>query len=307
MKDNIESNKIEDIIEASNIESKWTNIQMDSQILSTFMSCPRKMDYVFNRHLVSISGTSKAIQKGQLSHIGLHAYWKSRIEGADYQIASEVGVKKAREEAPKFNNLDAEGALEVYKNLIEYFKYITSLTWIPLATEHHFKFIAYEDPVIRLRIILTGRIDLILRSPSIQLLPVDNKSEAERWFYSGLSNQFKIYALACKSNLLGVQRFGFQKTLEPKDKFKMELIPFDVDILDEFRNEVLPYYAKQYLIMNEEGYYPPRYSSCINGHFACQFSDKYNNGGICSVSRSIRDQKIDRFFTVGEPWDPADF
>src|SRR3990167_4238631 len=251
----------------NNPEEKWTNVMVDSSILSTFMACPQKMDYVFNKHLVSVHGVSKSFE---------------------------------------FNNLDAEGSLDVFKSLVEYFKYIQNQSWIPLFAEQHFKFIAYEDSSIRLRVILTGRIDLGLKTPQIPLIPVDNKTESERWFYSQLSNQFKIYALACKVNVLGVQRFGFQKTLKPEEKFKMELIPFDPDVLEEFRTVTLPYYCKQLLLMREEGYYPKNHSSCISGHFACQFSDKYN-GGICNVSRNIRDQKIERYFTVGEPWDPANF
>jgi hypothetical protein len=47
-------------------------------------------------------------------------------------------------------------------------------------------------------------------------------------------------------------------------------------------------------------------TSCIHGHFACQFSDKYN-GGICNVSREVREQKLERYFKVGEEWNPADF
>lgn len=302
----IESNIIEPSSNIEIVEEKWTNVQVDSQILSTFMSCHRKADYVFNRHLVPIHGVSGAIEKGQLAHIGLHAYWKARIAGENYQEAAKGAIEVAKKEAVAFKNLDAENALGCFQNLVDFFKFISNSSWIPVFVEQHFKFIAYEDPSIRLRIILTGRIDLGLKTPTIDLIPVDNKSESERWFYTQMSNQFKIYALACKANVLGVQRFGFQKTLPPEQKFKMELIPFDQDILDEFRTEILPYWCKQLLICQSDNYWPPNTTSCIHGHFACQFSDKYN-GGICNVSREVREQKLERYFTIGQPWDPANF
>lgn len=288
------------------IEEKWTNIIVDSQILSMFMSCPRKMDYVMNRHLIPLGGVSKNIEKGQLAHIGLHAYWKNRLEGGDYQSASLAGIEAAKKEYPKFQNLDTENALDCFNNLIAFYKFISNSSFIPIFVEQHFKFLAYEDSILRLRIYLTGRIDLGLKTPSGMLIPVDNKSESERWFYSVMSNQFKIYCIACNVNALGVQRFGFQKTIEEKDRFKLELLSFDQDILDEFRYETLPYYCKQMLVCNEEGYWPPNTTSCVHGHFKCVFSDAYN-GGICSVSREVREQKLKSYFTIGEPWDPAEF
>jgi hypothetical protein len=90
----------------------------------------------------------------------------------------------------------------------------------------------------------------------------------------------------------------------PEKKFKREDINFDKDVLEEFRNEVLPYYAKQMLIANEEQYYPPNYKNCIKGHWGCVFSDKYS-GGICNIPRELREQKINRYF-IEKEWNPAD-
>jgi hypothetical protein len=271
------------------------------------MECPRKMDYVFNRNLVPVTGVSKSIQKGQLVHVGLHAYWTSRINGDDYQVASIKGLDEAKKQSITFSGLDPESCLEVFQTLIQYFKFIQeSLTWIPLFSEQHFKFVAYEDKEFDIRIILTGRIDLGLKTPQIPLIPVDNKSESERWFHSSLSNQYRIYALACKTNILGIQRIGFQRTLKPEDKFKLEIISFDPDSLEEFRTVTLPYWCKQLLLYQEENFYPMNTSSCVTGHFGCQFSDKYN-GGICNVSREIREQKIERYFKIGEDWNPSEF
>jgi hypothetical protein len=288
-------------------EEKWTNVQLDSQILSSFMACPQKMDYVFNRHLIPIGGVAPAFEKGQLAHIGLHNYWKKRIEIGDYQAAAKAALEKAKEESLKFKNLSSDDSLEVYMTLIDFFKFIQNSSWIPIATEQPFKFVAYEDPILRLRIILTGRIDLIVRTPQVKILPIDSKSESERWFHSQMSNQFKIYALACKSNILGVQRIGFQKTLKDAEKFKLELIPFDPDVLEEFRTITLPHFVKQLLIAQEEKFYPMNTTNCVHGHFKCQFSDGMDHKGICNVSRAVREQKLARYFTIGEEWNPMEF
>ena len=290
--------------EDSETHTKWTAIMIDSQELSSFMSCPRKYDYGFNQHLVPVGGMSRGIDRGTIVHNGLLEYWKEMISSGDYQQATRNCIKRAKKELDKDIKFDSESKLDTLQTILDFLKHIQSNSWIPLEVEKYFRVKAYEDPKLRLRIYLHGRIDLIVRTTQIPVLPIDFKTESERWFYSQLNNQFRIYATACGTNLVGIQRVGFQKTLEPKDKFKLDLLPFDQDVLDEFRNELLPYWAKQMLLCHEENYYPMNTSSCIKGHFKCQYSDGVNNG-ICNVSRSVRGQKLNRYFIRGEAWDPS--
>lgn len=283
---------------------KWTVVQVDSQVLSIFMSCPAKYNYVMNRRLIPIGGVSKSILRGSYVHDGNLTYWKYIIEnGFNYEEAVKAALMTVKNKLAHDDKFSHEEKLDTLQGFLDFLKHIQSLSWIPIAAEKYFRIKAYEDPELKLRIYLTGRIDLILKSPQVALLPVDAKTESERWFHTQMSNQFKIYCIATKSNLLGVQRIGFQKGLEPKDKYKMELLPFDEDILEEFRTITLPHYVKQLILCHEDNFFPMNSTSCVHGHFACQFSDKYN-GGICNVSRLVREQKIERYFKVGEEWDP---
>ncbi len=279
----------------------WTNVMFDSQILGTFMSCPREMDLRFNKHYTPIAGTSKAHDKGTLAHEGLRAYYEGMRTGMDYSLRVTAALQACRKLAPTLLTLDSDDILDCYSTLEQYFDHKKNEVIHVVFTEKVFTYVAYE--VFPLRITVTGRIDLGILEGS-QLVPVDHKSESESWFYSALSNQFKIYALACESQRIYINRVGFQKTKKPADKFKVETITFDNDALLEFRYEVLPYYAKQMLLAAEDNFYPPNYASCIKGHFGCVFSDKYR-GGICNVSRDVRQQKLDQYFKVVE-WNPAD-
>lgn len=286
-------------------EDKWTVIQVDSQILSMFMSCPQKYDYIMNRNLIPIGGISKSIRRGTIVHDAALEYWKVLIEeSTNYEKAIRAALTKAKDSLSKQEDLDPDYKLDTLNGILEYLKYIQAQSWIPLAAEKHFRIKAYEDPNLKLRIYLTGRIDLILKSPQIPVLPVDAKTESERWFHSQMRNQFRIYCIATGSNILGVQRIGFQKTVEPKDKFKMEMLPFDQDVLDEWRETTLVHWVKQLLMAHETGYFPMNPTSCIQGHFKCQFSDGMDHKGICNVSRQVREQKLSRYFVKGESWDP---
>lgn len=282
-------------------ERKWTNLKFDSQVLSSFMSCPREMNNRFNNHLVPIISTSKGKERGTLIHYALQQYYESMKEGNDFTISRLKGLEGLKKIAYELRALESEDIIDVGRTFEEYVEYRKNDVFQVVFTERIFEFIAYE--VWPLRIILTGRIDLgILEYQTQNLIPIDHKSESEKWFYSSLSNQFKIYALACKSQRLIVNRIGFQKSKKAEEKFKREELAFDKDVLDEFANEVLPYYAKQMLIAYEDNYFPPNYSSCIKGHFACIFSDKYN-GGICNITRELREQKLNTYFYPKE-WDP---
>ena len=293
------------IIEPEVETEKWTSIQVDSTLLSIFMSCPQKYKFTMVDHLQPIGGQSQSIRRGLYVHDASLTYWKHRIaNGEDYKEALKQGLITLKEKLNSDPKFDSEEKLEIMQNFLDFIKFIQGSSWIPLAAEKHFRIKAFEDESIKLRIYLTGRIDLILRTPQISILPIDNKTESERWFHTQMSNQFKIYCLATGANILGVQRIGFQTKMEPKDKYKMELMPFDADVLEEFRTITLPYWVKQLIMCHEENFFPMNPINCVHGHFKCQFSDAYN-GGICNVSRSVREQKLGRYFVKGEAWDPS--
>lgn len=284
-------------------EKGWINIQFDSQILSSFMACAREMDYRFNKHLIPIGGVSKSIEKGTLAHFGLQVFYAGMQEGEDFSIRKQKAILKMREVAPTLEKLEGEDVVDVLRTFEEYCEFRKNDVFQVLFTERVFKKVVYEN--FPLRVIITGRIDLgVLEYQSQSVIPYDHKSESESWFHSSLRNQYKMYAIACDSQRLIVNRFGFQKTVKADKKFRREDINFEKDVLDEFTQEVLPYYAKQMLVAIDDNYYPPNYSNCIKGHFACIFSDKFS-GGICTVTRELRDEKIKRYF-IEKEWDPTE-
>jgi len=286
-------------------ERPWANVEMDSQVLSAFMACPREMKLRLIDHLVPVGGVARGMEKGLMAHKGLQVFYELMREGADYSIRKLAAIQAMQEYYPTLDKLEGEDVDDVFRTFNEYCEYRKNDVFQVVFTERHFRFIAYEDPVLRLRVILTGRIDLgILEYHSAKIIPIDHKSESEHWFYTTLSNQFKIYALACDTNRLWVNRFGFQKSVKIEKKFKREDLTFDAECLLEFKNEILPYYAKQMLIAQGDNFFPPNYTNCVKGHWGCIFSDRYD-GGVCNQPKSIREEKLKRYFVVKE-WNPAD-
>jgi len=281
---------------------KWLNLTFDSQIFSSFMACPREMNYKFNQHLVPIGGVSKGIEKGTLAHVGLQVYYEAMKDGTDFSIRKIMGINAIKERAPTMDRLEGEDIVDVVNTFEEYCEFRKNDIFQVVFTEKVFKLIVYEE--FPLRVIITGRIDLGINEPQFEgITPIDHKSESEHWFYSSLSNQFKFYAIACNSNRLIVNRFGFQKTVKAEKKFKRDELSFEQDVIEEFKQEVIPYYARAMIVAMNENYFPPNYTNCIKGHFACIFSDKYS-GGICTIDRSLRQPKLNTYFQIKE-WDPS--
>ena len=57
------------------------NVSMDSQLLSTLMSCARLADYRFNKNLVPKGTKSNSLEAGSLVHVILEHYAKAIING----------------------------------------------------------------------------------------------------------------------------------------------------------------------------------------------------------------------------------
>lgn len=303
MSNSVEQLVVERLIDEAEGKPKWTNIQFDPSILSTYMSCPREMNLKYNAHLVPAGGISKSLEKGLLAHKGLACFYRLMKEGIDFTTRKTLALQEVRKFYPTFESLTPDELILILNTLEEYFEYRKNDVFKVVFTEKLFREVIYES--FPLRIVLTGRIDLgVLDGNGSDILPIDHKTESESWFYSQTSNQFKVYALACNNQRLVVNRIGFQSSVKVEKKFKREELNFDKDVLDEFRHEVLPFYAKQMLISMEDNYYPPNYASCIRGHWGCVFSDKYL-AGICTVSREVREQKLRANFIMKE-WDPAD-
>lgn len=73
---------------------KRKNVVMDSQVLTTLMSCPRLTDFRFNKNLTGPKGNS--IECGSIVHAILEHYNKARIDGKSYSDAMTIGFNHGK-------------------------------------------------------------------------------------------------------------------------------------------------------------------------------------------------------------------
>jgi hypothetical protein len=301
------------------------NIVLDSQILSTLMSCPRLTDFRFNLNFRPMGGKSNSLEAGSLVHKILEYYYKSLINKFNRDLAIANGLTAGElyirgcaictdfvgkdpscghqpNEFPGLKNTPQEstnkpsrvGWQYVLKTCEEYFEFRKSDSWIPLECEVVKGEVLYEDDEIR--ILWKAKLDLVMDSNQ-GIFPVDHKSMKQNRDNISLNNQFIGQCLLIRSRTIWINKIGFQTSLEPKDKFPRIPISYSADRLIEWQSEILPYYAKLLLMYSESGYWPPNFTHCSNIYGNCEFKD------VCEANRDMREEELKKDFIIGEKWD----
>lgn len=305
---------------------KKQNVILDSQILTTLMSCGRLADFRFNLDLIPTTGKSNSLEMGGLVHKVFEVYGKNIIDGRSRAHAIEQGlaagqlfitgcglckdfVSNEREIKPacghkpnEYPGVSAPQESEGYKigwkwaleTCEQYFEFWKNDSWILLEVEVTKGKVLYEDD--DLRIMWKAKFDKIVDTNQ-GVLPSDYKTMKQRRDTLSLNNQFMGQVILCGVRNIVIDKVGFQTTLKPNEKFGRVVVPYDIDRLLEWQSEILPYWARMMLMYNESGYWPPNFTHCENKYGKCSFID------VCSANRNMREELLRQEFKIGLKWD----
>lgn len=277
---------------------KRKNLILDATTLSTLMSCARLTDFRHNHNFVSNEGKSPSLEMGSIVHAYMEKYYGSIINGLTRPVAHGFGLAFAHEyinssEVQNSSENDRKLALDTCELYYEHYK---NDHWVPLEVEVVKEELVYSDDDIR--IIWKAKLDLV-SDTNQGIFPIDHKSMKQRRDSTSLNNQFMGQCLLMKTRMMIVNKVGFQISLKPAERFTRQPVSFSADRLLEWQGTILPYWAKQMVMYDEGGYWPPNFTHCENKYGFCQFR------GVCEADRNIRESIIGMDFIVGEPWDPT--
>lgn len=275
---------------------------IDSQNLSMFQECGEKYRLTFKENLKP-TFAAPPLTKGGVLHTGLESYYKYLMAhpGEDRLLIHNQAVELAKSDAEAkaaLIDINLDDANEVIYQIGEYLEYYKDDDIQPIAVEEPFLKVLYESVDDDFRLIYAGKVDLVATAARYQWKPVpfDNKSSARNQTPSGRSNQFFGYCWALDSNILVVNKVGFQKTLSPAERFKRYPLSYPQEYREQWvRNTIKWGYKLAWAIENDE--WEENLTSC-DKYSGCIFLP------ICeSITPEAKEWKIRTEFITGEPWD----
>lgn len=271
------------------------NIVKDISKYDTFRMCERKYQYRYLRNIHPLE-KAKPLDRGTLVHLACEVYYEDLKNGAQYQDAVNNALSSVRT-AGIDTELEVDDILRVIDVMEEYFDH-----W--RVADQGFKINEVEKPILYLfheseyyDFYLSGKIDLVITDNRYTDLPWDHKSYDRKWPVTRMTNQFRNYVYALKSNFLLVNRIGFQTTLSAEEKFTRVPLSFDHIYLEQWKKNVIAT-IDHYVNCLADDYWPMNETSCDKFNRKCEYFDVCDSSG-----QEAAEYKLMTMFKLGEPWD----
>lgn len=328
--------KPEDLVEV--VAGGKKNVIMDSQVLTSLMTCPRATDLRFNLQLQSIKGKSNSLECGSILHTFLEYYYKNIVKGLDRQKAIAFGMTAAElyirgcSDCTDFRPFETPGengemvlvTKPVCGHKVGDFPGVkntqpdsegnkTGWKWVLKTCEQYAEFykndhwVPLEVEVVKgkilyedddLRVMWKAKLDLTADTNQ-GIFPIDHKSMKQNRPTSSLNNQFIGQCHIMNTRNMIINKVGLQTTLKPEERFIRSVVPYSAPRLMEWVSDTLPFYARLLLMYAESGYYPPNYSNCEGKYGPCPFK------GVCESDPGMREEELKLNFVVGPEWNPT--
>lgn len=269
----------------------------DASQFDMFRLCEARFNYRYNMNLIVADGTSvEALDKGTLVHLGNEVYYQSLKEGLKYDEAVQMALMKIKSTAA-INDYDEEIVKRVLDVLEEYYDYwrFEDQKFEIVDVEQSFLYTLFENDVVR--ILMSGKIDLIVSDNKYKNLPYDHKTFSRSGEVGRMSNQFKNYVNALNSTYLVVNRIGFQKSLKPHEKFLRVMLAYDPILINEWKDNVVKV-MMHYLDCITDKSWPMNETSCDKFNRRCEYYDVCDSSGQQAKMFKLQNQ-----YKQIEPWD----
>lgn len=285
-----------------------TNIVFSPSSLDLFLTCKKKFKFAhLLRKTLPPHEKPYPLDRGTLVHQGLEVYFNQLALGVHFndRLHAALNIIKVKASDVTQSNVDITEQLPIILSSVEqsctFWRFEDEQLEI-LEVEAPFDFVLYEDDYVR--IIISGKEDLIVNKPSFQgsasytNLPYDHKSSERSFPRDRLNNQFIIYTIPLNSNFLIVNEVGQQKTLKPEEKFKRIPLSFDSLVVEKWKKETIDIILNEYLISMTRDHFPMNTTACRKFGRLCEFHKVCNASGEAAAAWNLESGYVMR-----DPWD----
>jgi len=303
------------------------NVILDATVLSSLMSCGRFLDLRFNHRFISAKGKSNSLEIGSLMHKVFEVFYQHQIKGFPRSVcignaliagqmyitgcphcaSGDVDKPSCGHEAGEYPGLmntpeDNDGRYKTgwkfaLQRCEEYFKHYENDSFVPIAAEWVKGEVIYEDEEIR--VLWKAKFDLTLDTNQIGIVSMDHKTFKQRRDKTSLSNQFLGHCVLLNSRNVIVNKVGLQTSLPITECLTREIVSYSAQRIEEWRSEIIPYYAYKLLQYTEAEYFPPNFTHCDTMYGPCPFKS------VCESDPRMREEVLRNEFIVGQVWDPT--
>lgn len=276
------------------------NIVWDASMFDTYSMCPFKFNIRYNRNLVP-PVTAKPLDRGQIIHAGEEQYWLGLKEHKPWETCVDNALVVARF-ALNISDIDdvAEGNayIDALEGSFHHWK-IEDLSYIIGEVEQPFSYVLYEDD--NFRIVMIGKVDLVVSNNQYNNLPIDHKSFERDYGAKRHTNQFINYANAVDSYYLLVNRIGVyakSSKKKPEERYKRVPLSYDPAYIESWKaNTVM--WAMKYYQSTVENTWERNLTSCDKFNRNCEYLEM-----VCDVSgEENKEFKLMTYFKKTEQWD----
>lgn len=273
------------------------NVIFDASQYDMFRLCEARFNYRYNLNKSTVF-KAKPLDRGTIIHVGQETYYEALKNGVTYDSARTAALSKIREAGVIQSELDHNEIDRIIDVMEEYYDYwrVEDQNLKIIEVEKPFLYLLYEDDDIK--IYMSGKIDLVVQSPSGKMVAWDHKSFDRTSELSRMSNQFKNYCYAMQSDELIVNKIGMQKTLKPHEKFKRPPLSFDRLYLEEWKDNVVTVLRDHYLTCVADNKWPMNETSCWKFNRQCDYLDLCDSSG-----KLAKDFKLANHYVDAEVWD----
>jgi hypothetical protein len=270
------------------------------------------MDLRFNHNLVPIGGMGKPIEMGGMTHRMLEAYYLSKragnhpdenlgaaikigtlyIEGCAECLAGNCTVHK--DSFKGLENITIEDAYWVLQSMREYHERWKNDSWATLEVEVVKGAVIYEDDNISL--MWKAKIDWLVDNLE-GIFSVDHKTMSRQNDPLTLNDQFMGQVILTKQNKMFVNKFGFQKSLKPEERFERVAMNYSDARKTEWIKEVAGY-AYDIIDCQRSGQFRHNFTSCLRAYGPCIFRR------VCEGEPNDRTRLLTEQFKINDKvWD----